>query len=126
MRKTFASIPILFALCASCAQANDYVCELSLVPPVVSPTMGYNGYIDFYTSTAPNCAGATTERFLCSKGASNKVCGVNAQYSEASLLSVYETMRSSQVAQQPVVPYWNACINAGGSCVGGVMLYPTF
>jgi hypothetical protein len=126
MRKAFASICVVFALSASCAHANDYVCELSLVPPVVSPTMGNSGYVEFFTSTEPHCAGAETQRFLCSKGATNKLCGVDAQYSEASLLSIYETMRSSEVTQQPIVPYWNACINAGGGCVGGVLLYPDF
>lgn len=126
MRKAFASIPVLFALSVTCAHANEYLCELSLVPPVVAPTMGTNGYIEFFTSDAPGCSGATTQGFLCSKGATNKLCGVNAQYSEASLLSVYETMRSAQTAQEPVVPYWNACINAGGSCVGGMLLYPSF
>ena len=126
MRKAFASIPLMFALSASCVQANEYLCELSLAPPVAAPTMGTYGYIDFFTSAAPDCAGGTTQRFLCSKGATNKLCGVNAQYSEASLLSVYETMRSAQTAQEPVVPYWNACINSAGSCVGGLMLYPSF
>ena len=126
MRKAFASIPLLFALSASCAHANEYLCELSLVPQIAAPTMGTNGYIEFYTSAAPNCAGGTTQRYLCSKGATNKLCGINAQYSEASLLSVYETMRSAEADQQPVVPYCNACINAGGNCVGGLLLYPSF
>ena len=126
MRKAFASICVLLALSVSSAYANEYLCELSLVPPVAAPTMGSSGYIEFYTSTAPNCAGGSTQRFLCSKGATNKLCGINAQYSEASLIGVYETMRSAQADQHPIVPYWNACINAGGSCVGGLLLYPSF
>jgi hypothetical protein len=126
MRKTFASIPVMLALCAARAGATDYLCELSFQPANVAPTMGAYGYIEFYTSSAPNCGGQNTQRFLCSKGATNKYCGVDAQYSEASLLAVYQMMRSAEVEQQPVVPSWDGCINAGGSCVGSIMLYPTF
>ncbi|HVT31345.1 MAG TPA: hypothetical protein VHE32_01775 [Rhodanobacteraceae bacterium] len=126
MRKRSASFSLLFALCAAHAQANDYVCELALQSPAASPTMGNYGYIAFYTSSQPNCGGATTQWFLCSKGATNKYCGVGAQYSEASLIGIYETMRSAEAEQHPIVPSWSACINAGGSCVGSILLYPAF
>jgi hypothetical protein len=126
MRKTFASIPILLALVAARADAAEYLCELSLHPPAVPATMGTYGHIEFFTSSAPACGGSTVQRYLCSKGATYKFCGVDAQYSEASLIGVYETMRSAQVEQQPIVPSWDACVNAGGSCVGAILLYPTF
>ena len=102
--------------------ASEYVCELSLMPSVTEPTLGNFGYISMFTSPAVDCGGAITEKRICSKGATSKVCGVNAQYSEASLLSVYETLRSSQAAQQQIVSYWNACIG-GGDCTGGVTLF---
>ena len=127
MRKTFAWVPLILAMCAGQAGATEYVCELSLQPPAASPTMGNYGYIGFDTSSEPNCAGSTKQWYLCSKGATNKYCGVSAQYSEASLIAVYETMRSAEVEQHPIVPSWNACINAGGgTCVGAIFLYPSF
>ena len=116
----------LIALASGLAHANSYVCELSLMPPVADPTRGSYGYISLYTSDQPGCAGATAAWSICSKGATNHVCGVNAQYSEATLVGVYETLRSAESSQHPIVPYWNACIGAGGSCTGGVLLYPEF
>ena len=124
MKNVLACGLILAALVAGRAQAVEYVCELSLTPPAAAPTMGTYGYISMYTTPSPGCSGASTEKFVCSKGATNHLCGVNAQYSEAALISVYETLQSAQAAQHTIVPYWNACINAGGSCVGGVLLYP--
>ena len=126
MKKLLILFAILLGSSVSAAHATEYVCQLTLAPPVVDPTLGTYGYVAIYTSSAPNCGGATTERFICSKGATSHSCGVNAQYSEAALIGVYESLRSAELAQQAVVPYWNACIGAGGSCVGGVLLYPDF
>jgi hypothetical protein len=126
MSQWFASIFMLLALAAVRAEANEYVCELSYQPPNTGPTLGTYGHLEFYTSDAPNCGGAIEQHYLCSKGATYKFCGVDAQYSEASLLAVYTAMRSAEVEQHSVVPTWDACINAGGSCVGSVLLYPAF
>jgi len=126
MKNAVASCLILFALVSGFAQANTYVCELSLMPPVNDPARGSYGYISLYTSDQPGCAGATAALSICSKGATSHVCGVNAQYSEATLIGVYESLRSAESLQHPIVPYWNACVGAGGSCTGGVLLYPEF
>ena len=123
MKTMFLLLMILLNLGVSNANAAEYVCELTLAPPVVGPTLGSSGYISMYTSPVPKCAGGTTEKFICSKGATSNVCGVNAQYSEASLIGVYESLRSAQAVQQQIVTYWNACIGGGGSCIGGAMLY---
>ena len=96
------------------------------MPPAVDATRGTAGYIAMYTSQQPGCGGQTAVYSICSKGATSHVCGVNAQYSEAALIAVYETLRSAEASQHAVVPYWNACIAAGGSCTGGVLLYPDF
>jgi hypothetical protein len=126
MKKLLALFAVLLGQGIVTAHATDYVCQLTLAPPVVDPTRGTFGYVSMFTSPSPNCGGATTEQFICSKGATSHACGVNAQYSEAALIGVYETLRSAELAQQAIVPYWNACIGAGGSCVGGVLLYPDF
>jgi hypothetical protein len=126
MRKTFASISLLAALGAAQADATEYVCELALQPPNASPTMGSAGYISFFASDQPHCAGPTKQFYLCSKGATNKFCGVDAQYSEASLIGIYETMRSAEVEQHPIVPSWDGCVGGGGGCVGSIFLYPAF
>jgi hypothetical protein len=126
MKKLLTLFAILLGSGVSAAHATDYVCQLTLAPPVVDPTRGTFGYVSIFTSPSPNCGGATTERLICSKGATSHACGVNAQYSEAALIGVYESLRSAELAQQEIVPYWNACIGAGGSCVGGVLLYPDF
>jgi len=126
MKNVVASCLTLIALASGIAHANTYVCELSLMPPVADPTRGSYGYISLYTSDQPGCSGATAALSICSKGATNHVCGVNAQYTEATLVGVYETLRSAESSQHLIVPYWNACINAGGSCTGGVLLYPEF
>jgi hypothetical protein len=117
---------ILIAAFAARAQANEYVCELSLMPPAVDVSRGNSGYVSMYTSQQPNCAGQTAVYSICSKGATSHVCGVNAQYSEAALIAVYETLRSAEVSQHAVVAYWSACIASAGSCTGGVLLYPDF
>lgn len=124
MKNVVASCLTLIALAAGIAHAGTYVCELTLMPPVADPTRGSYGYIAMYTSDQPGCAGATTAWSICSKGATSHACGVNAQYSEAMLVGVYESLRSAEASQHPIVPYWNACIGAGGSCAGGVLLYP--
>lgn len=126
MKNVLACCLILVALIAGRVRATEYVCELTLAAPAAAPTMGSYGYISMYTTPSPACTGASTEKFVCSKGATNALCGVNAQYSEAALIGLYETLRSAEVEQHVIVPYWNACINAGGSCVGGVLLYPDF
>jgi len=126
MKNVLACCLVLVAFFAGRARGTEYVCELTLAPPVASPTMGSFGYISMYTTPSPACAGGSTQKFVCSKGATNHLCGVGAQYSEAALISLYETLRSAEVEQHVIVPYWSACINAGGSCVGGVMLYPAF
>ena len=123
MKTMFLLLVILLDFSVSNARATEYVCEVTLAPPVAGPTLGSSGYISMYTSPAPKCTGGTTERFICSKGATSNVCGVNAQYSEASLIGVYESLRSAQAVQQQIVTYWNACISGGGSCIGGAMLY---
>jgi len=126
MKKRLMLFAILLGSGVSAAHAADYVCQLTLAPPVADPTRGTFGYVSIFTSPQPNCGGATTERLICSKAATSHACGVNAQYSEAALIGVYESLRSAELAQQEIVPYWNACIGAGGSCVGGVLLYPDF
>jgi hypothetical protein len=126
MKNVLVCCLILIAACAARAQASEYVCELSLMPPAVDATRGAAGYIAMYTSQQPGCGGQTAVYSICSKGATSHVCGVNAQYSEAALIAVYETLRSAEASQHAVVPYWNACIAAGGSCTGGVLLYPDF
>jgi hypothetical protein len=123
MKNRFLLLAGLLSAGISNVHATEYVCELSLVPPVAGPTLGTSGYISMYTSPAPKCTGGTTEKFICSKGATSNVCGVNAQYSEASLVGVYESLRNAQALQQQIVMYWNACIGGGGSCTGGAMLY---
>ena len=123
MKNRFLLMAGLLSASISNVYASEYVCELSLVPSAVGPTLGTGGYIAMYTSPAPKCTGAITEKFICSKGATSNVCGVNAQYSEASLIGVYESLGSAQALQQQIVTYWNACIGAGGSCIGGAMLY---
>jgi hypothetical protein len=123
MKTMFLLLMILLSFSVSNARATEYVCEVTLVPAVVGPTLGASGYVSMYTTPAPKCTGAATEKFICSKGATSNLCGVNAQYSEASLIGVYESLRSAQAVQQQIVTYWNACIGAGGSCVGGAMLY---
>jgi hypothetical protein len=126
MKNALALVVAFLIFGATGVQATEYVCEVTLAPPAASPTKGTYGYISMYTTPMQNCGGGSTEKFICSKGATSQLCGVNSQYSEAALISVYETLRSAEVEQHPIVPYWNACINAGGSCVGGVMLYPDF
>jgi len=126
MKNALATVVAFVVFGITGAQANEYVCEVTLAPPAASPTMGMYGYVSMSTTPMQNCGGGSTEKFVCSRGATNHLCGVNAQYSEAALISVYETLRSAEVEQHAIVPYWNACINAGGSCVGGVLLYPEF
>ena len=126
MKNALTFCLLLTALVAGRAGATEYVCELTLAPPAAAPTMGNYGYISMYTTPSPACTGGSTEKFICSKGATNHLCGVNAQYSEATLISLYETLRSAEVEQHVIVPYWNACVGAGGSCIGGVLLYPDF
>jgi|SRR5579862_3302586 len=126
MKKQLAAFALIVAFGVPLAHADDYVCQLTLAPSALDPTFGNAGYIGIYTSKAPDCSGATTDAFICSKGATNHYCGVNAQYSEAALIAIYQTLHTAEVAQDPVVLYWNACINAGGSCVGGAFLYPNF
>jgi len=127
MKKNALALSVAFLIFgATTVHATEYVCQLTLAPPAASPTMGTYGYIAMYTTPAQNCSGGSTEKFVCSKGATNALCGVTAQYSEAALISVYETLRNAEVDQDVIVPYWSACINAGGSCVGGVLLYPDF
>jgi hypothetical protein len=106
------------------ARAIEYVCEISLNPPVVDPTRGNFGYVSMYTSQQPNCAGQTATYSICSKGATSHSCGVTAQYSEPALISLFQMLRSAEVEQHPVVAFWSACIAAGGSCTGGILLYP--
>ncbi|HET7925637.1 MAG TPA: hypothetical protein VFL30_12105 [Rhodanobacteraceae bacterium] len=126
MKNVWVSCLVLMLLVTGLAHANNYVCELSLMPSAFDPTRGNYGYISLYTSIQPGCAGGTSFFAICSKGATSHSCGVNAQYSEAALIGIYETLRSAEVSQHAVVPYWNACIGAGGSCTGGVLLYPDF
>ena len=126
MKNAIAVCLLLVTLVAAHARAAEYVCELTLAPPAASPTMGNYGYISIYTTPSPACVGGSTQKYVCSKGATNHLCGVNAQYSEPALISLYETLRSAEVEQHVIVSYWNACIAGGGSCVGGVLLYPDF
>jgi hypothetical protein len=121
MKNRLAALSVVACLAASPIHA-EYVCQITLMPPVANPTMGQYGYVPFYTSAQPDCTGQTYYYVICSKGATNKECGVNEQYSEAALMAVYESLRSQEATQQTMVPYWNACINAGGDCIGGVLL----
>jgi len=88
MKNAWVSCLALMSLVAGPAHANDYVCELSLMPAVVDPARGNFGYVALYTSAQPGCDGGTSFHAICSKGATSHVCGVNAQYSEAALISV--------------------------------------
>ena len=110
-------------LAAQCVRANEYVCELSLLPSAADSSRGNFGYVSMYTSQQPNCAGQTAVYSICSKGATSHACGVTAQYSEAALISVYQTLRSAEADQHPVVANWSACVGAPGSCTGSVSLY---
>jgi hypothetical protein len=107
-------------------RANEYVCELSLMPPASDPSRGNFGYVSMYTSQQPNCAGQTAVYSICSKGATSHTCGVIAQYSEPALIGIYETLRSAEADQHPVVASWSACVGAPGSCTGSVSLYSGF
>ena len=126
MKNVLASCLVFVALFAAHARANDYVCELAINPPAIDPTRGSFGYITMYTTPQPNCSGATALYFVCSKNATNAYCGVHSQYSESMLIGVYEMLRGAEVAQDPVVPSWDGCINAGGSCTSTVLLFPDF
>ncbi len=126
MKHVLASCVALVAFFAAHAHANDYVCELSITPSSVDPTRGSFGYITMYTTPQQNCSGATSPWFICSKNATNHSCGVDATYSEPMLISVYEMLRNAEADQHPVVPSWDACINAGGSCTANVLLFPDF
>jgi hypothetical protein len=126
MKHVLASLLAFAALCAAQARANDYVCELTINPPSVDPTRGTFGYIAMYTTPQQSCTGAMSLYFICSKNATNHYCGVSAQYSEPMLIGVYEMLRGAQAAQHPVVPSWDGCINAGGSCTSTVLLFPDF
>ena len=111
---------------ANHVRANEYVCALSLMPSASDPTRGSFGYVSMYTSQQPNCAGQTAVYSICSKGATSHACGVIAQYSEPALIGVYETLRSAEADQHPVIANWSACVGAPGSCTGSVSLYPAF
>lgn len=126
MKKLLAASAVFIALGVTLAHADDYVCQLTLAPAALDPTFGNAGYIGIYTTKSPDCSGAVTDEFICSKGATNHYCGVNAQYSESALIAIYQTLHTAEVQQDPIVLYWNACINSGGSCVGGAFLYPNF
>ncbi len=126
MKHVLASLAVLMMLFATHARANDYVCELGISPPSVDPTRGNFGYIALYTTPQPNCTGAMSLYFICSRNATNHACGVDSTYSEPMLIGVYEMLRNAEAAQHPVVPAWDACINAGGSCTANVLLFPDF
>ena len=126
MKHVLASCLVLAALFAAQARANEYVCELAINPSSVDATRGNFGYIEMYTTPQPGCSGAMSLYFVCSRNATNHYCGVHAQYSEPMLISVYEMLRSAEVSQHPVVPSWDGCINAGGSCTDNVLLFPDF
>lgn len=123
MKNLLVALSMIACVVAPHAHA-EYVCQLTLMPAAADPSMGQYGYIPLYTSADPDCGGQTYYYAVCSKGATSKECGVNAQYSEATLIAVYESLRSSEATQQAMVTYWNACVGAGGNCVGGVLLYP--
>jgi hypothetical protein len=116
---------VAFALLFSAhVRANEYVCELSITPPSVDPTRGSNGYIAMYTTPQQNCGGAMSLWLICSRNATSHYCGIDAQYSEPMLIGVYEMLRSAEAAQHPVVPSWDPCVSAGGSCTANVLLFP--
>lgn len=126
MKHVLASCVALSVLFATSVRANDYVCELGISPASTDPTRGNYGYITFYTTPQPGCTGATSLWFICSRNATNHYCGVDSTYSEPMLIGVYEMLRNAQADQHPVVPSWDACINAGGSCTATVLLFPDF
>ena len=114
------------AVTALHARANEYVCELTLMPSAADPSRGNYGYVSMYTSQQPGCAGQTAVYSICSKGATSHACGVTAQYSEPALIGIYESLRSAEAVQHPVVANWSAFIGAAGSCTGSVSLYSDF
>ncbi|HKE46446.1 MAG TPA: hypothetical protein VKB52_00150, partial [Rhodanobacteraceae bacterium] len=71
MKNAVTSCLLLVALIAGRAGAAEYVCQLTLAPTAAAPTMGSYGYISMYTTPSPACAGGSTEKFVCSKGATN-------------------------------------------------------
>jgi hypothetical protein len=127
MKNVLACCLVLSSVFAAAhARANEYVCELTLMPSAADPSRGSFGYVSMYTSQQPNCAGQTAVYSICSKGAMSHACGVTAQYSEPALMSLYETLRSAEADQHPVVANWSACIGGPGSCTGSVSLYTDF
>jgi hypothetical protein len=126
MKHVLAFCVALAALFVAHARANDYVCELSISPSSADPTRGSFGYITMYTTPQQNCSGAMSLWFICSRNATNHYCGVDATYSEPMLIGVYEMLRNAEADQHPVVPAWDACVNAGGSCTANVLLFPDF
>ncbi|HJT99407.1 MAG TPA: hypothetical protein VJ696_13910 [Rhodanobacteraceae bacterium] len=127
MKNVLACCLVLSSACTvASVRAAEYVCELGLMPAATDPTRGSFGYVSMSTSQQPGCAGQTAVYSICSKGATSHACGVTAQYSEPALIGLYEMLRSAEAEQHPVVAFWSACIAAGGSCTGGVLLYPGF
>lgn len=127
MKNVLACCLMLSSVCvANHVRANEYVCQLSLMPSASDPSRGSFGYVSMYTSQQPNCVGQTAVYSICSKGATSHACGVVAQYSEPALIGLYETLRSAEAEQHPVVANWSACVSSPGSCTGSVSLYPDF
>jgi hypothetical protein len=114
-------------LCISNAHSSEYVCLVGLVPPPTLPVqsnLGNLGYVTYYTSPAPNCGGANTQWFACSTGATSSVCAVDAQYSEAGLLGLYDSLRRAQESQKQIYVTTNKCIPNQGQCASVAMFYP--
>lgn len=126
MKHALASLVALGLLFAANVRANDYVCELGISPAPADPTRGNFGFITLYTTPQPGCTGAMSLYFVCSRNATNHYCGVDAQYSEAMLIGVYEMLRNAEADQHPVLPSWDPCITAGGTCTANVLLFPDF
>lgn len=124
MKNVLTSCVALALLVSAHARASDYVCELAINPPSVDPTRGNYGYIAVYTTPQQNCTGSMSLWFICSRNATNHYCGIDATYSEPMLIGLYEMLRNAEASQHPVVPSWDPCVNAGGSCTATVLLFP--
>ena len=111
------------ALFASYAHA-DYVCQVDLAGPGINPTHGTAGEILLVTTPQQNCGGAGKMFFICSKGATDTVCGVH-QLSEITLSSLYVSIHDAQMKQQVTWPQADLCNGGGNSyaCTGGVMFH---
>jgi hypothetical protein len=127
MKNVLVLLITIAALGISSAQAGDYVCQATYIPPSSNPTLGMYGAVVFNTVASNTCVGSALQHFLCSKSSTSTLCGADAQYSEASMISFNEMLRSAEAVHQPVWAQSDLC-NGGGnnwSCTSTVMFLPT-